>query len=266
MDDVISAFSERSGRYKKKSSKSNYDVILIGFKYNGENELPGAIIDLWIANKFFIKNGYKPIIFTDIINSNQYDNFLDTATIINDNLEIILTNLNNPIGNKLILYYTGHGRNNNILLPNGVEFSINKIKKILDRLECNKYLYIFDGCHIGNINFPYYYDKPSNKVKFINGNIELTPTSSKILFITSSGIHSPALSTRKGSLFSHPFFAKLTFSNKLNDIVSYIDNNIKQIQEMHKYDEYHQSFEIYSSHMFDGDISPWLRCKYCVLT
>lgn len=250
-------------------NKSAY-VLLIGFQYRGSNYLPGTIVDMWIAYNFFIKNNYTPIIITDIPITSKYNNFLANSIQIKtkDEFNSVINNTNYGINNKFILYYSGHGMNNKILLPDKKTVSIKKIKRqLLINCPCKRYLLIFDGCQLGNVNLPYFYNKITKKIEYLPGNIEMTPTSNKILVFSSAGRNSSALSTEIGSLFSHGFFSILSFKYNLEDIIPYIDTNIQKYinirkQEVSDSEIYDQNVKIYSSHVFDGDISPWLINDY----
>lgn len=261
-------------------------AILIGFEYN-ENKLTGSIIDLYLGYRWCKRYNYKVCIITDIkVKSEEYwknnRELLDKAIneeivdkdiikfteniekiyIINKEKEFklyIREIIKNIIyDNKLIIYYSGHGVNDNILLPDKsqiafISFRDIIIKNIRGDVEI---FWILDCCNATGLNLPY---KLSNN-SFMLSNNKIEPVTQPILLITSSDSNEKSVATRIGSIFSRQLFYILTninnkiFINRnLSRFKSFISSSIRQLHT-----GYNQNVSIYSSYVTDPILWMWI--------
>lgn len=270
-------------------------AILIGFEYEF-NTLPGAIIDLYHAYKWCHSFNCDIHVLTDIqqikdqeiLNSSVnrkisspdiltfYDN-LSSKRIIS-NINDILTSLESLLDiqdNKLIIYYTGHGMKDSMVMPDKSLLSFIKFRDtVLQYL--NKYVEIFwilDCCNPNGLNLPYKLTDNTfmlspNKVDFIT---------QPILLITSADANEKSVSTKLGSLFSRNLFKTLTNLNIVEAfpiirdkirIPTHNNRNLKRIignlastiRKSHT--GYSQTVSIYASYVMDPILWMWIgSCK-----
>ena len=150
----------------KKYIIMNYGALIIGFEYTKNNDwelLPGITVDLYQIYDYVKNlNRFKTLVFTDIANDHNTDTLkkaildghvdsgllsfiedikvsncytiyqtqvLNQYTVNNFDQTIIdfVTGLD-----RLFLYYTGHGKNGNIILPDGTQVGMKYIKTLLN--------------------------------------------------------------------------------------------------------------------------------------
>jgi hypothetical protein len=266
-------------------------AILIGFEYI-INSLPGSYIDIFHSYNWCDSFNCDIYIITDVdyninksniiqgINNNIIDkniHFLDThpKIIINNSLDLcsnIKTILNYGIpDNKLIIYYSGHGINNNMLMPNNTYLSFDNFKSLIlsDISSSVEIFFILDCCNPNGLSLPYKLD--DNYFKLVNNNIDFIPHS--MLLITSSNENEKSLATIYGSVFSKFLFEILTqmnteypltmtddkiLINKHNNrnLRRLIGNIKSSIRKLHT--GFSQSVSVYSSFIIDPLLWMWI--------
>ena len=194
--------------------------ILIAFQYTTK-PLPGALIDLYHAMKWCLSFQCKPHILTDITSVQNLSNLkqaIDTKIADDDllnffNVELfgnpirnsiqllekIVTILNEPISDKkLILYYSGHGIREYMIMPdNGrlpfIEFRDHIIRMVPPDVEI---FWILDCCNPNGLYLPY--KLQGNTFRLSSSKIQCV--THPILLITSSDSDEKSIATKSGSL------------------------------------------------------------------
>jgi len=203
-----------------KIRKMGRKAILIGFEYLNGKKLPGIIVDLYQVYLFLKLKGWKDseiTIFTDIKKDEQTEilkiaildktvdsNILSFIEILKEkkqyfefishnhynNFETALSQFQN---NNLFLYYTGHSKNNNIILPNEALISFDRFTNILSKYI--EVICIMDCCN-GGIILPFICHEKVYRFeneKFVNN---------KIISFASSLENEKSLTSKTGSLFT----------------------------------------------------------------
>lgn len=268
-------------------------AILIGFEYTF-NMLPGAIVDLYHANNWCKTFDCDVYIFTDIENNknNSIDNeivksdfvyFYDRITkryIVKNSIEMMGNIVeiigNGIVDNKLIIYYSGHGVKDCIVMPDRsllpfIDFRENILNVLNQHVEI---FCILDCCNPNGMYLPY---------KLVGNGFGLSSTKIKcisqpMILITSSESYEKSIATKEGSVFSRHLFRILTrlFIDE-KKLLSSISINSKKIiipvqknrnlrrligelsssiRSMHT--GYDQTVSIYSSYVIDPILWMWI--------
>ena len=231
-------------------------VILFAFEYK-INHLPGAIIDLYHAHKWCQSFTSNIFVVTDI-------------TSLRIAIRDILTNIVN-FDNKLIIYYTGHGVKDSLIMPDQSLFSFVMFRdSILNLLAPYVELFIIlDCCHPLGLHLPY--KLVDNRFVLASSKIECV--SQPIILITSSDSHEKSTSTRDGSIFTRRLFHMLSVMNKAYTIVcknnkiflsAHQNRNLTRLSNslatfIRKLDTgYAQTVSVYSSYVIDPVLWLWI--------
>jgi len=239
-------------------------VLLIGFQYKYSQhikKLPGIAVDLYQVYSFFKNIENKEIkIFTDIdidsktdiLKRSIIDNVVDSGILsfIEDtkdkkqhqlykshthynNFEKIISQWCKE-AKQLIIYYTGHSKNQNIILPNDSFFSFERFLSCITRNTDTKcqILIIMDSCNCIGLHLPFYlngdvFRLSFNKKIFVNRDI---------ICISSSNENESSTATKKGSHFTQKLFDVLEKYKNLS-----LPSVLKKLQK------FNESFNIYSS-------------------
>ena len=211
-------------------------AILIAFEYTHTHScLSGAIIDLYEAYTWCMSWNCSVHILTDIHhrpNSQIIQDALSAGIVGNDirnfsnvpkNIVRSRTDVIDCIGeilnstplsdDQLVIYYTGHGIKDSIVLPDGGHLSFVHFKNsILHNIRPSVHIFwILDCCNPNGLRLPYILN---------NNSFTLAQSSSvqfsvnPILLITSARTNEKSVSTKLGSVFSHNLFKILTTFNK----------------------------------------------------
>ena len=269
-------------------------ALLIGFEYTF-NSLTGAIIDLYHAKKWCESFGCDVHILTDIENVRDQGNlqqvvdrkicapdiltFYDTIakykTIIRDSMSLITSIVNilkeGVHDNKLIIYYSGHGVKDCMVMPDRtllpfIDFRDNILNVVNEHVEI---FCILDCCNPSGMHLPY---------KLVNNEFVLSPTKIEcilqpMLLITSSETNEKSIATKSGSVFSRHLFNILTrlcsgyIDNKTPKkivVPTYKNRNLRRligtlassIRGMHT--GYAQTVSMYSSYIVDPILWMWI--------
>lgn len=263
--------------------------LLIGFEYKF-NSLPGALVDLYHAKKWCDSFECISHVITDIeknmkeenlkeILDNQiaddgfktfYDN-IESLGIVKDESSLLST-IENFLkkgipDNKLVIYYTGHGVKDCLVMPNRnllpiIEFRDTILNNINHDVEI---FFILDCCNPSGMNLPY---------KLVRNEFSLSPKKIEcvlqpILMITSSEHNEKSVATKFGSLFSRNLFkilSRLTIkdNNKnfrvpihknrnLQRLIGMLSSSIKSINT-----GFTQTVSVYSSYVIDPVLWMWI--------
>jgi len=272
-------------------------AIIIGFEYTYDS-LTGCIIDIYNAYKWCSSFRSTIHVLTDIKiirNSDSikqaidrnfagpdlttfYDDIPEKSIVSNKNglLVSIINILNTGISdNKLIIYYSGHGVRDSMVIPDNTLLPFIELRdSILDRI--NSYVEVFwilDCCNPNGLHLPY---------KLTNNVFSLSPSkiecvSQPVLLITSSNDNEKSIATKYGSVFSRYLFkfltqlnsdVNLTVKKKLVSIPITKNRNLRRlignlssgIRKMHT--GYAQTVSVYSSYIVDPVLWMWIgSCK-----
>lgn len=280
-------------------------AILIGFEYTF-NSLTGAIIDLYHAYKWCKSFDCDIHIFTDINHIKDpnnlqnvverkiadsglltfYDN-IKSKTIVNNGstlLNKIINILTMDIpDNKLVIYYSGHGVKDSMVMPDRtllpfVDFRDNILQVLYPYVEI---FWILDCCNPNGLHLPYKLEGNT----FILSPTKIECISQPILLITSSEANEKSIATKAGSVFSRHLFRILTLLNseqeqpitisrkpsgryrinipthKNRNLRRLIGNLASSIRKMHT--GYAQTVSVYSSYVIDPILWMWVgSCKH----
>lgn len=254
-------------------------AILIVFKYMF-NSLKGALIDLYLSYQWCKKYNYDIYVFTDItmIDDNHITGAINNKIVdyeikfffddiekkffINNKISLILeiiTILKQGVPDgKLIIYYSGHGVKDSMVMPNRellpfIDFKNN----ILDVLD--SYIEIFcilDCCNPNGLYLPY---------KFNHNTFTLSPSkiefiTQPFLLITSSNTDEKSIATNHGSLFTNSLFKLLSDEkSRLRNLSKLINNLKSSIKNFHS--GYYQTVSVYSSYIIHPILWTWIGSR-----
>lgn len=247
--------------------------IIIGFEYGNKSndKLPGTIIDIYRIYKIMEKSGMEEIMLISDINKDKKCENL-RKSIINgvvdagilyfienmmEKKKYIYCHTLNDIKNlfenvykyqKIIIYYTGHAKNGDIILPDGNIYDRTQFRtKILEKTNVNsEILIMFDCCQCENLNLPFFYqydskEKRSNlkyRLSFCN-NKQFIPQ--KVIYIASASKYEDSATTKKGSYFT------LALTNLMKSECSDIYDICKHVHT-NSNKSYPQTITIYSTY------------------
>lgn len=277
-------------------------AIIIGFQYDFHT-LPGAIIDIYHAYKWCQSCGYPIYVFTDITQITDTRNLKlamernivkpDILTFYEDipnkhivsTVDSLTTGLQTCLSqisdDKLIVYYSGHGIKDVMVMPDKTLLNFVKFREAIT-FHLSPYTEIFcilDCCNPDGLHLPY---------KLINNSFMLSPRqitciTQPMLLITSANPDEKSVSTRTGSIFTSRLFSLLsqmnsdepliydgnsiTVPNKRNRNLKRLLSNLNSyIRTVHT--GYTQTVSIYSSYVMDPILWMWVGShkKYDIVT
>lgn len=240
-------------------------AILIGFQYGVSfgNPLPGTKADLKNAISWCKSFDCDIHIFTDILSMNKSVHIEDGRSLV----ALIVKILNKKIiDNKLIIYYSGHGVKDSMVMPNKdlllfTDFKDN-ILKILDPY--TEIFWMLDCCNPSGLHLPFKLDNNS----FALSSSKIQCVTQPILLIASSEEGEKAIGLQSGSLFSTKLFSLLTSINdnnntipngknrNLNRLIGNLSGAIRKISPLNS--GYSQTVSVYSSYQCDPIMWMWI--------
>lgn len=258
-------------------------VILIVFEYK-INRLYGSIFDLYTTYQHFKKLNYKIKIITDII-----DNYIDceigsiqkyfgnemidemffdellknkrNIKINNNNFISILEDYIDPFCEKNLVYYSGHGKNGKMILPDNKKIAF---QYFLDSFNLklkqrSQLFFIFDCCESGNLLLPF--EIKNNIFHLKNENYYYH----YIFLITSSYLgNSFSIATQYGSLFTKLFFKEKNNYDIDSNIQLIKKETTKKLYEL-KNNDLELNVSVYSSYIFFPIFWTWVfESKYYI--
>lgn len=269
-------------------------AILIGFEYT-HNRLPGAIIDLYHADRWARSSGCQINLIMDrtcgsdpdllcdayaqnIIETDQFE--FDPKTVLRIQtraaLSLALTTLlSQPIlDQKLIIYYSGHGAAESMILPDQSLLPFVEFRDlILNLIEpYTEIFWILDCCNPNGLHLPYKLHE--TRFRLVSTPIECITHPS--ILITSSNWNQKSVATRFGSVFTlhlFRFLTRLRFNvratiddtdsishslprsknRNLSRMVSHLESLIQKMKTGCE-----QTISIYSAYMIDPVLWLWI--------
>lgn len=265
------------------------DGIILGFQYNqkatGIAKLPSSLIDIYHIYNWMDSVGYSTNIFSDCLSTDNNIELIKSAinikiadikflnfdfNLINyvSNKHQLIENLRKVLitkqeSKKICIYYTGHGEDGSILLPNSEKIDLSELQEHIYSFfsEQTEFFWILDCCYPGNMNLPYKLEKNQFKFQGLASRFLTNPT----LVLSSSETKEPSVATKYGSLFtrflandlsnmSRPIIKnKNKYNRNLRRICSRL---ITEIRKIHV--EYSQTVSVYSSYLFDPILWFWI--------
>ena len=249
-------------------------LIIIGFSYRN---LSSTIVDIYYAYSYYYRLGYQIYICSDIIepiNVADYLSLISSKAVDNqfipfvqnifyklryivsdkDSLRNWLSSIK-PIDHKLIIYYTGHGVEKHLVLPDQTHFSMIEFRNVIFTLNNHNdanILVIIDCCNPHGLFLPFKFNRETNIFEHNNNNF----VQPKIIVIASSEPNMLSHATRLESPFTRFLFKYLTDQTNSYDIKSvcrYIDTNVMSYEKI----ESTQECTVYSSYPSLLVIWPW---------
>lgn len=262
-------------------------AIIIGFEYKF-NVLTGALIDLYQAYSWCQSFDCVTHVITDIseynnsrniqtaiankITDDKLSTFYDTISskvVVSTSYDLMLAVIRVlEVGvpdNKLVMYYSGHGVKECMVMPDKgllpfIDFRDNILSHLLPQVEI---FWILDCCNPNGMHLPF---------KLENNSFVLSPTKvecvlNPILLITSSEMNEKSIATNLGSLFSRCLFRVLrqlnedfstdVIPNRTNrNLKRLVGNLVGSIRSVHS--GYAQTVSMYSSYVTDPILWMWI--------
>lgn len=267
-------------------------AILIGFEYTF-NSLVGAIIDLYHAYRWCSSFGCDIHVLSDITtvkDENNLKNVVDRKIADADLLTFydkiakrypikdrhgLLTTIIGILeagvsDDKLIIYYSGHGVKDSMVMPDRtlvpfIDFRDNILQTLHSYIEI---FWILDCCNPNGLHLPY---RLEGNI-FVLSSSKIECVSQPILLITSSESNEKSIATKYGSVFSRHLFRILTIMNddgstvrgrsitipihknrNLRRLIGNLSSSIRKMQT-----GYAQTVSIYSSYVVDPVLWMWI--------
>lgn len=214
-------------------------AILIGFEYENGKKLPGIIVDIYKVYHFLKKISWEDseiVVFTDI--TKDYNTEILKVAIVEKTVDSeILTfiedlkekeqyiefkshnHYNNfqsyisNLPNYAFIYYSGHSKNENLILPNNALISLDFFR---DMLKSEETFLVMDCCE-GGINLPFILHENLFRLEYDTSFIK-----SEMICISSSLDNEKSITSRTGSLFTRYLFEEIS-----NPCLYNISKNIK---------------------------------------
>ena len=278
---IIIGFEYTSNKLSYRQSNLKSTIIL-----QQPTILPGAFIDIYQAYRWCMSFNCTTHIFTDVtkdatskysyvIKKSIFSNIVDidiitfydmiNTTLINTSSEL-LTGLDavllNIPDNRLIVYYTGHGNTDALVMPNRELLDFITFRdKILSKVTTNTEIFwILDCCNPTGLHLPFLLERNN----FVLSSAKISCVAQPILLIISSNSQEKSVTTDTGSLFSRYLFQLLHTLNNTNATISARNRNMRRllgnltgaIRKMHT--GYTQTLSIYSSYIIDPVLWLWI--------
>lgn len=248
--------------------------------------LPGAFIDIYQAHRWCLSFNCAAYILTDVTGdvSSKYsfvlkksiaNNIVDPdivsfydmvdTTLVNTSAELLLgldAILLNMSDNRLIIYYTGHGNKDALVMPSHELLSFITFRdRILSKIPTTtEVFWILDCCNPTGLHLPFLLDHNN----FVLSSAKISCVLQPILLIISSNSEEKSVTSDMGSLFSRELFRLLhtlnsgntTFSGRNRNMRRLLGNLSSAIRKMHT--GYTQTLSIYSSYIIDPVLWLWI--------
>jgi hypothetical protein len=277
-------------------------VLLIGFEYS-IGKLVGTLVDLYRAYEWSRSFSSSIYLLTDIAyyqsgkiapqeirkdpSLQGFPAFgasfsqLEPKFLIH-NQEDLLQSLHSVLSKlkdtQLIIYYSGHGQTEGLVLPDGRLWSFLDFRDSISDLLSEKIavFWILDCCNPNGLGLPFKLSQNTFRISSTN----ISCVRPKILLLTSAEPNEKSISTATGSLFSTVLFQNLQTltieydqppfrhlgrrgsaipNNKNRNLQRLIGNLGSSIRKVHS--GYLQTISVYSSHLFDPVLWLWIGSK-----
>jgi hypothetical protein len=243
-------------------------AIVITFQYL-INQLPGALLDLQCAYNWC--NGFtnNVVVLTDIRSDD-----IANKILVNNAVQL-LTALDRTLEQhkeqRIIIYYSGHGVRDNMLMPDQTVLPFIEFRDCITNSAplYSEIFFILDCCNPNGLHLPY---KLHNN-HFVLSSAKVECVTQPIILITSSDAHEKSVTTKTGSIFSNLLFSMLSEMNQRKDVIvrdtrtivpSIINRNLQRLSDsltnnMRKMETgYDQTVSIYSSYVIDPVLWLWI--------
>lgn len=268
--------------------------MIVCFEYAQSKILPGSIVDLYLAYKWCSSFCDRIHILTDITNNNNilraidkyicepvavefYENvpnkhIVNTGVSLMDTMRKVITEHN--LDDRLIIYYSGHGVNNFMVIPDQQLLPFIDFRKcITDSVSLQAEIFcILDCCNPQGMGLPY--KLKDNTFRLCEENF--TCCTNSMLVMTSSGVHEESYATTSGSIFtsslleylttlSSPFSISVvdgqtviptTRNRNLHRLIKETTRSMRDVKKDHE-----EKIAIYSSYIVDPILWMWIGSK-----
>jgi Caspase domain len=241
-------------------------AIIIGFEYKNGKKLPGIAVDIYQVYSFLKEKGWldeeikvltdikkdakteilKTAILEKIVGSGILS-FIEDLKERGQYVEFKFHNYYNNFENSFnmtencFVYFTGHSKNGNIILPNESLISFDTFRNILIS-NISKEIFLVMDCCEGRISLPFTLNEQIYRLE--NENCFVKP---KIICISSSLENENSLITKSGSFFTRHLFTILSNPNiTLSGIIQKLINKLEVKQTANVSASYPNLYLIYS--------------------
>lgn len=234
----------------------NNVVLIIGFSYKN---LTSTITDIYQAYSYFRLHSYDIRVCSDVIDPINIQNYIEVMihnevddqftkfvqhqfhqikdTVVDkDSLLGWFSSIRNSFRdiNKLIVYYTGHGVDNHLVLPDNSHFSSlefrSSILSLVQPDKSSEVLVIMDCCSPSGLYLPFRFDSNKSRYEHINNNF-IKPN---VIVIASSDNTSESRATLSHSPFTSELFSYLrdqTQSYDIKSIIYHLNQNTRKFNQ-----------------------------------
>jgi hypothetical protein len=224
-------------------------LVILGFSYHDipGKELVSSMTDIYIIYSFYKERGFRIYLLTDMdtfpkehdmlglytsgIINEKYKEFVDNFSSIRRvvktkyDLENAFEDVSITQDRRLVFYYTGHGKKDNIILPDGC-YSAMDLRNSIIKLGSNSFqslntderslsngldtigsqiFIILDCCNPHGLYLPFMYIREKNDYMMMNNHFVLP----RIILITSSEEDNPSKANMRYSIFTKELFTLL---------------------------------------------------------
>jgi hypothetical protein len=259
-------------------------AIIIGFEYS-TNVLPGALVDIYQAHRWCCSFDCATYVFSDIrsnVDNTVIKKNIDAGVVGSDIMSFydlidktlvttsdeLLTGIFNKFrqldDDRLIIYYSGHGNKDALILPNHELLSFIALRDtVLKQLSSTvEIFWILDCCNPTGLHLPFILEGNN----FVLSPSRISCVMQPILLIISSNAKEKSVSSDMGSLFTRHLFHILhnlsdgpTIASRNRNLRRLVGNLTSNIRRMHT--GYAQTVSIYSSYVIDPILWLWIGSK-----
>lgn len=233
--------------------------LLIGFEYTHE-KLPSTINDLSLMSDWCQSFSCNTHIITDIYFPQEQYTKIHSISDLSLAIHTILSNKEKfQFDDRVIIYYSGHGINNNILLPNNEELPFCDFRDIiLYYFNPNvEIFWVIDCCNPQGLQLPYKFSLSSDTFML---NCTKKFFSNRMFVLTSADSTQKSISTSSGSTFTKSFVSYISSptSYSLSTMISVINHVINTENVLCTNLLYPQNINLFSSYIDPPVLWPWI--------
>lgn len=255
--------------------------LVIAFEYT-QQALPSVYHDIARASNFLMKIGASVHLITDVVLS-ETELALEGVTggvpcfhriVSYLDLLILLPWIIPTHENKIIIYFSGHGEQESMILPNGDLFSFLSLRDHIIKLidPYGELLFILDCCYPGAMNLPLVLQ---DRWRLTEGPKDFL--THYVLVLTSAQKMERAVATRDGSLFTshlfqylHGLFSGISTGRSWLQLITTLNRDLSESYAQRRLnvpDNSHtwretpqQRVSLYSSHYLPLVLWSWIGC------
>jgi len=254
------------------------DLLIIGFYYENNKEykpISGLSVDMFHVHKYFSSPDCKVNILTDVqdpmkehqsgigfmlrkgIVTTELASFLDnkkeTKLVLNKQQFLESLKKIEITSKRLVIYFSGHSSDGNIILPHGEEIPFSELISIMDKKGSGmQIMTIFDCCYPDDLNLKF---TLKNKQFVLHGKNKIK---NEIVLLCSSSKNQISLAKESGSFFTYyliDFLKEIKKNNRsfiLHELKDGVTNLIKKETSRNN-----QTVSVYSN-SFDDVLWSWV--------